>query len=256
MGWTAHLLPSRHERRAPGPGRDPVHGGSLEGSLQARGVHPNEPVLVTIGNRPADLAAFLGVWLAGAVAAPIHVSAASTTFDAVRNATTARLLAEDRGPGDRVRCSAISQASPRRCPDHLHIRKHGPAKGVIIGHERMSGKLEVLDRLLRFQSNDTVIVPLQLTFIFGIWASLLALRSGSTLRLVPRFSAEVVAQSLENSGTVLAAVPSMLRTMLAGTSRMAPSLRTILTGERLLESHSPARLQRHSRLQAFMTFMG
>src|SRR3954447_16114465 len=66
----------------------------LRETLKARGVHPNEPVLVTIGNRPADLAAFLGIWLAGAVAAPIHASAASTTFDAVQKATSARLLVE------------------------------------------------------------------------------------------------------------------------------------------------------------------
>src|SRR3712207_4029234 len=73
----------------------------LRQTLQARRVHPDEPVLVTIGNQPADLAAFLGVWLAGAVAAPIHVSAASTTFDAVRNATSARLLVQGAAVRDR-----------------------------------------------------------------------------------------------------------------------------------------------------------
>ena len=42
------------------------------GGLGAQGVHPAEPVHVIIGNRPEDLGALLGVWLAGAVAAPVH----------------------------------------------------------------------------------------------------------------------------------------------------------------------------------------
>ena len=59
----------------------------VAGGLRDRGVRPDEPVLVTIGNRPADLGALLGVWLAGAVAVPIHASAASATLQSVRDAT-------------------------------------------------------------------------------------------------------------------------------------------------------------------------
>ena len=50
----------------------------------------------------------------------------------------------------------------------------GEPKGVVIGHRRLADKLAILDRLLKIRSNDVVLSPLQLTFIFGLWVSLLA----------------------------------------------------------------------------------
>ncbi len=73
----------------------------------------------------------------------------------------------------------------------------GKPKGVVIGHERMAGKLAVLDRLLRPRPRKTrIVVPLRLTFIFGIWVSLLAVRSGARLVLVSKFTPEGVAKPL------------------------------------------------------------
>ena len=37
----------------------------------------------------------------------------------------------------------------------------------MIGHQRLADKLAVLDRLLTLRDDDVVLVPLQLTFIFG-----------------------------------------------------------------------------------------
>ena len=50
----------------------------------------------------------------------------------------------------------------------------GQPKGVVTGHRRLADKLAVLDRAARLQSGDIVLVPLQLTFIFGLWVTLLA----------------------------------------------------------------------------------
>ena len=194
-------------------------------------MRPDEPVLVTIGNRPADLGALLGVWLAGAVAVPIHASAALATLQSVRDATAARFLI------DRDEVRAVAPAPP---PERNLLRgaalviftsgSTGQPKGVVIGHERFAKKLDVLGRLLRLRPDDVAVVPLQLTFIFGLWVGILALRSGAALVLAPKFSAETVARALADGGTVLAAVPSMLRTMLSGAGRDAPSLHSILTG--------------------------
>src|SRR6185503_20511666 len=98
------------------------------------------------------------------------------------------------------------------------------------GHERLAGKLAVLDRLLGLSAQDTVVVPLRLTFIFGIWVSLLAVRSGARLVLVSKFTPAGVAKTLADGGTVLAAVPTMLRSMLADAQIPAPTLRAILSG--------------------------
>ena len=151
--------------------------------------------------------------------------------DAIRQATGARL----RVGGGRVdRISSV--APPAR--DELHSAalviftsgSTGKPKGVVIGHERLAGKLAVLDRLLGLGRQDSIVVPLRLTFIFGLWVSLLAARSGARLVLISKFTPDGVAKSLAQGATALAAVPTMLRSMLAGGTVVAPSLRTILTG--------------------------
>ena len=106
----------------------------------------------------------------------------------------------------------------------------GAPKGVVLGHDALARKLAVLDRLLGFRPDDVVVVPLQLTFIFGIWASLLAIRSGATLVLVPKFTPATLFGLLATEATVLAAVPTMLRALLADSAPAAPRLRAVLTG--------------------------
>jgi long-chain acyl-CoA synthetase len=47
--------------------------------LKAHDVAPDEPVHLRMGNRVEDIEGLLGIWQAGAVAVPIHVSAAAST---------------------------------------------------------------------------------------------------------------------------------------------------------------------------------
>jgi long-chain acyl-CoA synthetase len=203
--------------------------------LAAQHVRPAEPVHVRIGNRPSDLGALLGIWNAGAVAVPLHVSAAPATVSSLTRATSARLLVD----GDRV--ESIGDTPPAERPllkdAALVIFTSGSTglpKGVVIGHHRLADKIAVLDRLLQFNNRDTVLVPLQLTFIFGMWVCLLALRSGARPILIPRFSAEALRHELARRATVLAGVPSMYRALLADTSFEMSGLRQVLTGGEVL----------------------
>ncbi len=50
----------------------------------------------------------------------------------------------------------------------------GLPKGVMLGHDAFAGKLRVLDGLLGLRRDDVVLLPLQLTFIFGTWVALLS----------------------------------------------------------------------------------
>ncbi len=199
--------------------------------LGSLGLAADEPVLVAVRNAPADIGALLGVWRAGGVAVPVHAAAAPATRKAVEGATGARWLLRD---GQVEPLSALPPpARPLLRGAALVIFTSGSTgkpKGVVIGHEPFAGKLAVLGRLLRFSPADTVVVPLQLTFIFGLWTSFLALLSGARLELVSRFSAEAAARALERGGTVFATVPSMLRAILAEARPSAPGLRLILTG--------------------------
>ncbi|MCP6606415.1 AMP-binding protein, partial [Klebsiella pneumoniae] len=49
----------------------------------------------------------------------------------------------------------------------------GKPKGVVIGHDRLAAKLDALQEVLRLSPLDTVVLPLQLIFIFGLWVALL-----------------------------------------------------------------------------------
>jgi long-chain acyl-CoA synthetase len=195
------------------------------------GVAAGEPVLTTMANAPSDLTALLGVWLAGGVAVPVPAKEAAFASDAIRQATGARLRV-DSGRIERI------ATGPPPARDELPSAalviftsgSTGKPKGVVIGHERMAGKLAVLDRLLRFGRQDRIVVPLRLTFIFGLWVSLLAVRSGARLVLISKFTPEGVTKLLAQGATALAAVPTMLRSLLAGDAIAAPGLRTILTG--------------------------
>src|SRR6185437_2931168 len=64
-------------------------------ALKAKGLAPNEPVLIRIGNRPSGLGALLGIWRAGAVATPVHISASPATFDRLKTASKARFCVDD-----------------------------------------------------------------------------------------------------------------------------------------------------------------
>jgi long-chain acyl-CoA synthetase len=210
----------------------------IAASLAARSLARDEPVHVRIGNRPSDLAALLGIWLAGAVAVPVNVTAAPATLDRLQRRTRSRLLVD----GDRL--DVIADDTPPARPllrDAALViftsGSTGEPKGVVIGHQAFADKLEVLDRLLGLRADDVVLVPLQLSFIFGLWVSLLALMKGARLVLVPKFSRDAIARGLQHA-TVLAGVPSMFRTLRAGAPPRAPRLRMILTGGEVL----PARL--------------
>jgi len=207
---------------------------AVAGELTASGVAPAEPVLAVTANRPQDLATMLGIWLAGGVVVPLHADAAASTAQGVQRAVGARLRV---APG---RIDRLTDAPP---PERALLREAalviftsgstGKPKGVVIGHDRFVAKLDVLDRLLGLRAEDKVVVPLQLTFIFGIWASLLSLNCGARLVLIAKFTPDTVSRSLSQGATVLAAVPTMLRAM-TGTKLDARSLRAILTGGELL----------------------
>jgi acyl-CoA synthetase (AMP-forming)/AMP-acid ligase II len=214
-------------------------------ALAEQHVAPSEPVHVSIGNRPSDLGALLGIWQAGAVAVPIHALAASSTIARVQRISRARFSID----GDRL--DAIGEVPP---PDRALLRdaalviftsgSTGEPKGVVVGHRRLADKLAVLDRLLNIEANDVVLSPLQLVFIFGLWVSLLTLMKGARLILVPKFTEEAMARGLAEA-TVMAGVPSMFRAVLTYPEVAAPKLRAMLSGGEVLApalAHAMGRL--------------
>ncbi|HXE68283.1 MAG TPA: fatty acid--CoA ligase family protein [Hyphomicrobiaceae bacterium] len=201
-------------------------------ALAANDIASDEPVLCRIANAPLDLAALLGTWLAGGVAVPLNSAATPASVAGIRQATGARLSVR----GDRVESISLQRPAPRELLRGAALivftsGSTGKPKGVVLAHQRLARKLEVLDRLLKFSAADIVIVPLQLSFIFGIWVSLLSILSGAHLVLMPKVTAAGLANKLAERASVLAVVPTMLRALLAQTPvPPASNLRSLLSG--------------------------
>jgi len=201
---------------------------SLAADLKAAGAASDEPVVLFISNRPQDLVGFLGLWIAGCIAAPIHVATPEQAAQGLIARLGARFVIRA-GKLEKIG-GAAPAARPLLEGAALIVFTSGSTgqpKGVVVRHEGLLWKLQVLCRLLGFAPDDVVVVPLQLTFIFGIWVSLLSLVCGSRQLLAPKFSAAALTGS---GATVLSAVPTLLRTLSADTHIDAPQLRTILTG--------------------------
>lgn len=199
-------------------------------ALGQSGVLENEPVLLVVNNEPRDIVGYLGIWQAGAVAVPVHATSMRETISALRERTGARFAIV----GGKVEQWATDAAPVRRELAGAAIvvftsGSTGKPKGVIVGHLALCFKLGVLSRLLAFDASDVVVVPLQLTFIFGIWVALLGLISGARVILVSKFTAQTGTKLLP-SATILSAVPTMLRAITAQDEIAAPALRKILTG--------------------------
>jgi acyl-CoA synthetase (AMP-forming)/AMP-acid ligase II len=208
---------------------------ALAADLKAAGASSHEPVVLFISNRPQDLAGFIGLWLAGCVATPIHVETPEQAAQGLIARLGARFVVYA-GKLEKI-ASATPPLRPLLVGAALIVFTSGSTgqpKGVVVRHEGLLWKLQVLYRMLGFTPHSVVVIPLQLTFIFGIWVSVLSLMSGARLLLVPKFSTSALSAS---GATVLAAVPTLLRTLSTNAQMDAPRLRTILTGG---EPFSPA----------------
>ncbi|MDE2005900.1 MAG: long-chain fatty acid--CoA ligase [Rhodospirillales bacterium] len=203
----------------------------IAAALAARGLGADEPVHLAIGNRAVDLAGMLGIWRAGGVVVPVHRAAHPETIRRIAALSAARFAI------DAAALTAIAAAPPPARPllegAALVIFTSGSTglpKGAVLGHDRFAAKIAALGRLLALRPADRVSLPLQLTFIFGIWVALVALSARARLALLPRFSAAAQAKALAEGASVLAAVPTMLRTMQAETGLQGAGPRLVLAG--------------------------
>ena len=212
--------------------------------LKKLGLCSSEPVLTPVGGQAEDIAAILAVIEAGGVAVPFHRKSHSDVRGHLESATLARFVLskpnlEKRSLPEPL---TISETLPPKRPllEGAAIVTYtsgstGKPKGVVLSRNRISAKFVTIFEAIKMGRDPLAIVPLQLQFSFGQWATFLPLMMGGTVHITARFSADWANQIIRDQPvTHLAAVPTMLRLMMEGERSNTPM--RILTGGEAVNS--------------------
>jgi long-chain acyl-CoA synthetase len=139
--------------------------------LRGHGLMRDEPVLVPVANEARDIAAFIGVWLAGGVVVPVARHSPAIVVEATRAVCGARFFAK--GSDEIVRHSGHDAPRHRSMLTDAAIviftsGSTGRPKGVVLSHRAFARKLEAIDSKLGFSTKTRALLVLQITFVFGV----------------------------------------------------------------------------------------
>jgi acyl-CoA synthetase (AMP-forming)/AMP-acid ligase II len=211
--------------------------------LRGHGLTRDEPVLVPVGNEARDLAAFIGVWLAGGVVVPVARHSPAIVIEATRAVCGARFFAM--GSDEMVRHNGHEAPRHRAMLAGAAIiiftsGSTGRPKGVVLSHGAFARKLEAIDSKLSFSTKTRALLVLQITFVFGVWVTLLGLLKGGRVLMQPRFEALPVLEMLAEQGITDAAfVPTMLRKFLSLDRAVSEPLAACIKLDRILTGGEP-----------------
>ena len=230
--------------------------GMVASALREYGLTPDEPVLVAVANEARDLAAFLGVWQAGGVVVPVARHAPAMVTEATRGMTGARFLAT---VSDEV-VRHTGHEAPRHRPMLAGAAiivftsgSTGRPKGVVLSHRAFARKLKAIDNKLGFSSHTRALLVLQITFVFGLWVSLLTLLKGGRVLMHQRFDPlPILATLAEQRITDAAFVPTMLRKFLSIDGSVSAPLIARINLDRILTGGEPLGRELSRKMREFL----
>lgn len=202
--------------------------------LRHRQLRKNEPVLVKVSNRAADIVAFQAVWCAGGVVVPLHTGAPPAVLADALYTTGAKIIIDNyRVEASRHETVPVNPLLEGAALVVLTSGSTGKPKGVVLSHTAFLGKLEAIQSRLSFNNFTETLLVLQITFSFGIWTALLTLQHGGHLTMRRKFTPAGIWDAF-SSGAIsdVALVPTMIRALLADRQLVAPchTLKRLLTG--------------------------
>lgn len=192
---------------------------SVAGALRAAGFERDEPLHVRVSNHPLDLVAFFGAWLAGGVVVPVHRSSPALAAAQIAGRTRARF------EWDALAAAPLGRLARDAPPQREILRdsalvvftsgSSGAPKGTVLSHRAFAGKLGAIQSMLGFDEDERTLLPLNITFSFGIWVALLTLLHGGRLRPLEKFaSTEFFERLRTEAATRVAVVPTMMRALI------------------------------------------
>jgi long-chain acyl-CoA synthetase len=204
---------------------------ALARALDARGVRPGDRVAITIPNRWQFVVAMLGALKAGATVAPLDPLLTGEERAAIVADLAPRLVIDDT-PADETTWNISEPRGPALV---LYTSgSTGRPKGAVLSHAAVAFALRSwAEPVMALTPDDVVLAALPLSHSYGLNGALLApLLAGATVRLVERFTADVVGDLLaRGEATVFPGVATMFRRLLdLDGFRGGPALRLALSG--------------------------
>jgi malonyl-CoA/methylmalonyl-CoA synthetase len=222
--------------------------------LRDAGIRPGERVAVWATPHVATIAAILGDALLGVATVPLNPALGEAELRHVLADAAPRAVLAAEPAAFRARTPAVAAIAlegnvgplpPPPAPSDLFLVVYtsgttGPPKGAGITHAAAAFDLDALAGAWGWSDADVLVHALPLFHVHGLLLGVIgALRAGSTLRLLPRFTPEGVCAAMGREGTLLFAVPTMYH-RLAEHCEATPADAARLGRARLLVSGSAA----------------
>ena len=197
-------------------------------ALAKQSVGPGGRVAVLIPNRWTFVVALLGLWKAGATAAPLSPQLTSDELDALVDDLRPKRVITDVAVDEGTWTTPARTAAPA-----LIIYTSGSTgrpKGAVFSHDAVRFGIQLWgDSVMHLEERDVVLGALPFSHNYGLYAGLLApLFYGGTVVLVDHFTPEAVFGAIQKHRvTVFPGVATMFRRLLASPQFSAADLSSI-----------------------------
>ena len=202
-------------------------------ALQRSGVSPGDRVVVTTNRSARAFAQIIGVLNARAIAVPIDTSLPTNRRTAIETNCGAKwAISTSADSSDQIRRTASdcdTQKDAEELAGSLLIYTSGSSgnpKGIVCPPSAIQFAINAIHNRLGYRADDVIAQPLPLTFDYGLYQLLLAMKSGAQVQLYPEGAAGPSFLSrLRNDGiTVLPSMPVLSDTLIRVSQRRQHTL--------------------------------